>query len=106
MLHELGHFLGAVHSPEGDAVMRPLLGDRQSRLVKFQIHFDPLNALAMNLVTEEMRERHVNSFAELSLATKARLAPIYMQIAKAMPDDPAAPQYLNMLGRVPIFRNP
>ena len=40
--HELGHFLGSVHSPEADSVMRPVLGDRQSRSVKFRVGFDPV----------------------------------------------------------------
>ncbi len=58
LLHEIGHYLGAVHSPESDAVMRPQLGDRQSRSKRFQIHFDPINTLAMNLVAEELRNGH------------------------------------------------
>ena len=28
LVHELGHFLGAVHAPDNDSVMRPTLGDR------------------------------------------------------------------------------
>ena len=41
LVHELGHFLGAVHSPERDSVMRPILGDKQARAVGFRIGFDP-----------------------------------------------------------------
>jgi hypothetical protein len=100
LLHEVGHFLGAVHSPESDAVMRSMLGDRQSRSKRFQIHFDPLNALAMNLVAEEIRTRHINSFSDLSPPTKARLRAIYQEIQKALPSDPAAGQYLQYLGAV------
>ena len=32
LIHELGHYLGAVHSPEPQSVMRPDISDRQSRL--------------------------------------------------------------------------
>jgi hypothetical protein len=77
LVHELGHFFGAVHSPEPDSVMRIILGDKQARVRKFQIHFDPLNMLAMNLVAEEWRRHPLNSYAELSLPTKARLHAIY-----------------------------
>lgn len=100
LLHELGHYLGAVHSPESDAVMRPQLGDRQSRSKRFQIHFDPLNVLAMNLVAEDMRTGQVRSVAELSTPTKTRLQAIYREIDKALPDDPAARQYLRILDAV------
>jgi hypothetical protein len=54
LVHELGHFFGAAHSPETNSVMRPLLADKQANSTRFRIGFDPLNALAMNLVTEEM----------------------------------------------------
>jgi hypothetical protein len=105
LLHEVGHFLGAIHSPESDAVMRPLLGDRQSRLVRFQIHFDPLNTLAMNLVSEEIRNRGVDAFYQLSPPTKAKLRAIYETIGAKLPDDPAAAQYLQILeGGSPAFR--
>ncbi|HVW36145.1 MAG TPA: M12 family metallo-peptidase, partial [Pirellulales bacterium] len=57
LVHELGHFLGAVHSPESISVMRPNLGDRKARLREFRIAFDPLNALAMCLVGEALQQR-------------------------------------------------
>ena len=43
LVHELGHFLGAVHSPEKSSVMRPDLGDRQANDRQFRIGFDPVN---------------------------------------------------------------
>jgi hypothetical protein len=98
LVHELGHHLGAVHSPERDSTMRPVPADRQVRAKQFIIHFDPLNTLAMNLVSEEVRERGVNHLAGLSLPTKLKLRAIYTDIAKALPDDPAAPRYLQLLG--------
>ncbi|HZZ28513.1 MAG TPA: hypothetical protein VFE46_10970 [Pirellulales bacterium] len=100
LVHELGHFLGAVHSPEPDSVMRVVLGDKLARAKKFQIHFDPLNELAMNLVAEEWR-RHapLYNIGEVSPPIQARLSTIYAAIAEALPTDPAALQYLRILGR-------
>ncbi|MBO5436559.1 MAG: hypothetical protein J6A23_02755 [Thermoguttaceae bacterium] len=49
LLHEMGHFLGAVHTSDENSVMRTILHERRSRHANFTISFDPLNALAMNL---------------------------------------------------------
>ena len=43
LVHELGHFLGAVHSAESRSVMRPNIGDRQERVRSFHIGFDAPN---------------------------------------------------------------
>jgi len=104
LVHEVGHFLGAVHSPESDSVMRVILGDRQVRAKKFQIHFDPLNALAMNLVAEEWRQHPMKTPFDLSQPTKDRLRAIYQAIDQALPDDPAAAQYLRILERTSLPR--
>ena len=98
LIHELGHHLGAVHSPEPDSVMRPILGDRQARCAAFPIRFDPVNTLAMYLVGEEIRIRHVHSFARMSTPTKMRLRQIYTVLSQALPSDPAAAKYLDLLG--------
>lgn len=93
LLHELGHWLGAAHSPEPDSVMRPLLSDRQSRRAGFQIKFDPVNTLAMSLVGEEIRRRRITSFGQLTTGTRKRLEQIYSALAPTLPDDPAAKKY-------------
>ncbi|MHB1037417.1 MAG: matrixin family metalloprotease [Pirellulales bacterium] len=97
LLHELGHYLGAVHSPEQDSVMRPMLGDRQSRSRGFRIGFDPVNTLAMNLLTEEIRDRNVSNLAQMTWAGKSRLRAIYAEVAKTLPSDPAAGEYLKIV---------
>ncbi|HEY2760471.1 MAG TPA: M12 family metallo-peptidase [Pirellulales bacterium] len=99
LVHEIGHFLGAVHSPEPDSVMRVILGDKQARARKFQIHFDPLNTLAMNLVAEQWHRHPLHSYAELSPQTQARLRAIYSAISQTLPDDASSLQYLRILDR-------
>lgn len=98
LVHELGHFLGAVHSPEPISVMRPNLGDRKARLRDFRIAFDPLNALAMCLVGETLSRHPTSTFAALPPPTRSRLTAVYRTLAEALPDDPAPPQYLALLG--------
>jgi len=98
LVHELGHFLGAVHSPEPISVMRPNLGDRKARLRDFRIAFDPLNALAMCLVGESLSRRPTSTFAALPPPTRSRLTAVYRTLAETLPDDPAPPQYLALLG--------
>ena len=97
LVHELGHFLGAVHSPEPQSVMRPDVSDRQSRRRDFHISFDARNAAAMRLVAEELSKRPLNSLGQLPSSTKGRLRAIYQSLAAALPNDPAAPRYLVML---------
>lgn len=88
LVHELGHFLGATHSPEVTSVMRAQLVDGRSNVDKFQIRFDPVNTLIMNLIVEEMRKRSVSRLADLSPETRQRLDEIYAEISRTLPDDP------------------
>ena len=99
LVHELGHFLGAVHSAESRSVMRPNIGDRQARARSFHIGFDAPNTLAMCLVGEELRSRTqpLIHLCQLPPASKDRLRRVYCLLAAALPDDPAAPRYLAML---------
>ena len=77
LVHELGHFLGASHSPELTSVMRPVLGDRKALHASFKIQFDPVNTLIMAMVSEEARRRGVRDFKGLTRGTKHRLQQIY-----------------------------
>ena len=97
LIHELGHFLGAVHSLEADSVMRPMLGDKQAAAKKFRIRFDPLNTLAICLVGDECRDATITSLRDLSRPTRHRLTAIYRTLAELLPEDPAAPQYYLLL---------
>ena len=104
LIHELGHFLGAVHSPEPNSVMRRVLGDRQAREVKFRIGFDPLNTLAMCLLGSELKSRPLVRLADMRPATQAELRKLYSEIAHTLPDDPTAQHYLSLLS--PIVHAP
>ncbi|MCD4726077.1 MAG: hypothetical protein K8R46_00305, partial [Pirellulales bacterium] len=99
LVHELGHFLGAVHSPEHQSVMRPDIGDRQSRARAFRIGFDAPNTFALFLVGEELRSRTrpLMHLCQLPSAAKDHLRAVYRSLAAAMPGDSAAPRYLAML---------
>ncbi len=99
LLHELGHYLGAAHSPEPDSVMRPVLSDRKSRRTDFSVRYDPVNTLLMSMVGEELRRRRVSRFAEVSPATRARLQEVYEVLGVAQPSDPAARVLTGQLGR-------
>lgn len=101
LVHELGHYLGANHSGDDNSVMRPILADRQARERRFRILYDPLNALAINLVAAEYRANHVRRREELSEATRAKLLAIYAEQARAMPDDPTSKALLSAIGAVP-----
>ncbi|QDU87791.1 hypothetical protein Pla175_11580 [Pirellulimonas nuda] len=96
LVHELGHFLGATHSPEQDTVMRPVLGDRQSRMRDFVVRFDPLNALVISIVGEEMRRRGIDSLAALSPGARQRIGQVYQAIGLVFPEDPTVKRLAEM----------
>ena len=98
LVHELGHVLGAAHSPEPRSVMRPKLGDRRVNAREFRVGFDPLNTLAMYLIAEQLQNNRVTRVRDLPMPTKRRLADIYAELVLAMPRDPAAMNYLKSLG--------
>ena len=100
LIHELGHFLGAAHSPERNSVMRPVLGDKQAGRFGFHIQFDPVNTLAIAIISDEMRRRNLTRLAELSPDTRKRLGQIYTALAHALPDDPAAFHYAQLVRSV------
>jgi hypothetical protein len=97
LIHELGHYFGAAHSPERDSIMRPVLGDNKSTRTNFRIQFDPVNTLAIAIISEEMRRRHLTSIGELAPETRKRLGQIYTEIARSLPDDPAAAIYAQLV---------
>jgi hypothetical protein len=101
LVHELGHFLGASHSPEADSVMRPKLGDGRANFRAFRIGFDPINLLAVNLIVEEIARRPARRLGELTPSTRKRLIEIFSTLARTTPNDPAAPRFIRLLGGTP-----
>ncbi|MFW6125038.1 MAG: matrixin family metalloprotease, partial [Pirellulales bacterium] len=100
LVHELGHYLGAAHSPERTSVMRPTMGDRLSHAKNFVIRFDALNALAMCLVArqrDDYRDRRRLGL-RMDPAAASAMRRIYATLDKRMPMDPAAGQLLAMFG--------
>lgn len=97
LVHELGHYLGAAHSPEQDSVMRPVLGNRQAVRVDFHVRFDPVNTLIIAMVAEELRRRKIQQLSQMSEGTKKRLRQIYGALGPTLPQDPAAQQVLQRL---------
>lgn len=87
LAHELGHWLGAVTTPDADSVMRTKLGDGRAVLTSFKIRFDPLNTLAMNLWVAERAGGKVKTWQDLKPETQGRLARIYDTLAKADPGE-------------------
>jgi len=97
LVHELGHFLGASHSPEPHSAMRPMIEGGRMRFVGSRIQFDPVNTLLMSLVVDEVRSRQVRNVAQIAPATKRRMQEIYEVLKLALPDDPAAGHLIRML---------
>lgn len=93
LVHELAHYLGAAHSGSLDSVMRPILGDGQSRARAFQIRLDPQNAEIIRLVSSEMADYHVRSMYRLSVRTKLQLRDQYKSLARSFPADEVAKRY-------------
>jgi hypothetical protein len=97
MAHELGHYLGSVHSGSSDSLMRPKLGDRLSNMTSFRVGFDPLDTLAMNIFVDELRAGPYRGLHRLPLDARRQLLRIYYALGRELPKDPAAPQYIAML---------
>jgi hypothetical protein len=102
LVHELGHYLGAVHTKDSESVMRLSPGDGRSLGKSFRIGFDPLNALAINLVAREaLKAAPLRKLGALSAATRQQLADLYKEMARLTPDDQTAEKYLRLLEDVP-----
>jgi hypothetical protein len=77
--------------------MRPVLGDNRAGRSDFHIQFDPVNALTVSMVTEEMRRSNITSASQLNYTTRRRLEQIYKALALTMPQDPAGLHYAALM---------
>ncbi len=99
LVHALAHYLGAAHSPENHSVMRTKLNDHQARSAGHRIVFDPLNTMAMCLVSEELRGDPRLHFGDVSAAARDELQRIYVELARLDRRDKTAAAYLRRLGQ-------
>jgi hypothetical protein len=97
LVHELGHFLAASHSPEANSVMRPLLTGGLQRAAGARVQFDPPNTLLMALMGQEIRKRRIGELTGIMPDTRRRMREIYTALEPTLPDDPAASQYLQLV---------
>jgi hypothetical protein len=97
LVHELGHYLGASHSPERTSVMRPVLGDDLAGRSDFELRFDPVNTLTMSILGEEIRRRNIRKLADMTAGSKRRLRQIYGHLAVTLPDDPAGAHFIRLM---------
>jgi hypothetical protein len=97
LVHELGHFCGASHSPEPESVMRPVLGQGLQRRAGSQVRFDPVNTLLVSMLGEEVRRRGVRKLADVTPETRRRMREIYAALEPTMPEDPASKHYLQLV---------
>ncbi|MFO0947393.1 MAG: hypothetical protein U1D30_15900 [Planctomycetota bacterium] len=101
LVHELGHFFGAPHSPDPHSVMRPELGDGKARAKAFDITFDAASAIIMHTVAKEFRRNQIQSLAELSPESKSLLKDVYADIQRIFPRDTVAQRYASLLAESP-----
>jgi hypothetical protein len=97
LAHQLAHLFGAAHTPDPLSLVRPTLGDGKSRAAKFRIGLDPLNALATGIWAEELQRSEMKGWGNLSPPAKTRLIAVYKTIARALPDDPLAKEFVAKL---------
>jgi len=87
LVHEIGHFLGAVDRDDRGSVMRPKLCDGRARGAGFVIQFDPVNALIVSLVAEQLHGGRVGKIIDLPLATRKQLHGIYKSLHPAAQEE-------------------
>lgn len=105
LVHELGHFLGAAHSPELDSAMRPRLGDHRAVRKDVLIQLDPLNCLAAAIVVDAASEmgRMPQSLMQLDPYRRYLLQRVYRTLEEALPEDPVAARYLSLVRPVELL---
>jgi hypothetical protein len=89
LVHELGHFLGATHTPNQQSVMRPLIKPGLQRAAGAEVRFDPANTLIISMVGEEIRRRGIRKLEDASPDVRRRLGEIYAALEPKTPNDPA-----------------
>lgn len=96
LLHEIGHFFGAAHSPEPTSVMRPAAGRPAGCQVPHRT--GPAQHAHRGLDWRSIANR-CRSAQPLTARPEHAVAaaPIYAQLALAMPDDPNPRRYVGLI---------
>ena len=81
LIHELGHWLGAVHNPDPHCYMNPTLAERESRRAAYVKTFNPINALLINLWADVWANRK-NGLMNMSDQRIEELIEIYSFMSK------------------------
>ena len=100
LVREVGHFLGAGHTPDPRSAMRGKLADGRPFVGRSPIGLDPLNLLAVGIWADELRAGKPKSVADLKPASRERLAVIYKTLSGLLPGDELAAERLAELERV------
>ncbi|HPP51336.1 MAG TPA: NPCBM/NEW2 domain-containing protein [Thermoguttaceae bacterium] len=80
LLHQLGHWLGAVETPAPGSIMSQNFYADREKAFKEGLRFDPVNTLAMNLLAEEIRRRDIRTISEIPRSTRRYLQAIYLSL--------------------------
>ncbi len=100
VVREVGHFLGAGHTPDPRSAMRGKPADGRPLAGRYPIGLDPLNLLAVGIWADELRAGKPKSVADLKPASRERLAVIYKTLSGLLPGDELAAERLAELERV------
>ncbi len=98
LLHALGHWLGAAHSPEAGSSMRVPQELPDDFPIRRPLTFDPLAALVMGRVTQEMQLRGISQIGEVTPDCRRQLIAAYHTVQQLMPDDGDVQLALGQLG--------
>ena len=100
VVREVGHFLGAAHTPDPRSAMRGKPADGRAFAGRHPVGLDPLNLLAVGIWADELRAGKPKSVADLKPVNRERLAVLYKTLSGLLPGDELAAERLAELERV------
>lgn len=106
LLHALGHWLGATHSPEAGSAMRRPQELPEDAPVRRVLTYDPISALVMGRVAQELQFRGVQRVEQISPDGRRQLAAAYRTLRELLPEDDAVALAMTQLGIDPGAAGP